>query len=562
MKPWYKFYDKHEISRSPEFKDITLIQMFTERVKRHPSRPMIAFEGKLFSYQTIYNESRKFASWLISQGIAPGDKIAVALPNIPQTIIALYGIWMAGATYVGLNPLYTKRELEFQIENSDAKIVVMLDLFANKLVNVDIPIIVTSIITYFPLWKRFLAYLFARKSYKKSLAVKYIDWNTTLTGDMLSEPLFRDNIDQIASMLFTGGTTGIQKAVMRSHRTISHTLQSQNIWYADALAKISPDKNVCFTTFVPPIFHIYGLEHGHLYMMFNGVCNVLMPLPSAKTIIKISEKYNIVVLHAVPAILERIVKIQTQRKHKCRINNKILVFSAAGKLSESLLEDFKKAFGVYIIDAYGMTEAAPIAQGFWNLDTRPTKPNATGIPSPGLDIKIVDLEDREKELPLGEYGEICVKGVQVMEGYYNMNNDHENPLKDGWLLTGDCGYMDEDGWLYIAGRKKEMVSVNGFKVYAQEIEDLLNAHPKVKEGCMIGKELPFGSCGAWTGEIKNNEIVKVVVVKKDESLTEQELIAYFKEVVAPYKVPKEVQFIDKLPRDVMGKVRKKDLKQL
>lgn len=234
---------------------------------------------------------------------------------------------------------------------------------------------------------------------------------------------------------------------------------------------------------------------------------------------------------------------------------------AAGKISDSLYKESYEVLGVYPTDAYGMTEACTLAAGFWvDKNIKPVKDKATGIPLPGVDMRIVDIEDSAKILPYGSYGEIQVRGVNVMSGYYNMPG--ETGLvksEDGWLLTGDCGLIDEDGWLFILGRKKEMVSVKGFKVYAREIEDLLDKHPKVKEGCMVGAALSFGDRGKWDRDPENDEVVKVVIVKDDESLTEGEVKQYFKENVSPYKVPREVVFVDNLPRDFMGKVQKKFL---
>ena len=565
LKPWEHLYDMYGIGKDYTYVPHTCLDIFINYAKKNPDRECLIFDGTTFSAREVYVRAAKVANWLISTGINQGDNVGIILPNIPQMVMSILGTWMCGATAVLLNPLYTKRELEFQLESTKVKAIIVLENFYNKISSINVPTLSTGFYDEVSSLKSRITRILMHKHTTGTYEWKDI---------MKTLPLYVNQCkpEQIASIIFTGGTNGIPKGAMRSHLTITRTLAIQLQWYSNTI-ELKGDGIVEHRELtIAPFFHIYGLEHGFLYTLSEGLSCVLNPIPNVCDTADLIQQYNVGLIQLVPEMFQRMV----DKKLCSKLSSVRFAVSAAGKVSQKLREEFLSLTGLDIVDCYGMTECAPISQGCYKRGLPSCKPGSSGIPTLGLDVSIRSIESPAVELPPNEYGEIAVRGAQLMEGYYHTDNA-KGAYYDGWFLTGDCGFIDEEGWLYIAGRKKEMVSVNGFKVYAYEIESVLNMHPKVKEGVMVGKELPFGTCLdsvltlsgmqnktvglPWEpGEVKNNEIVKVVVVKKDPSLTKEELIEYFRKNVAPYKVPKEVSFVDSLPRDALGKVKKNELR--
>ncbi|UCH21440.1 MAG: long-chain fatty acid--CoA ligase [Deltaproteobacteria bacterium] len=544
---WYKSYVSN-VKKTLDYEKVTISQALTRTAHRFPENVALNYMGKKISYRELEGLVNRFARALLDLGIHPGDKVAVCLPNIPQVIISNLAIFRIGAVTVQVNPLYTERELAYQLNDSEAKLVITLTLLIPRMQKVKPntqleKIIGCHINTYLPFPKKQLFPFIKKDMYRKVEPSEDILVFNDLIDIFASEPI--DDMsrwDELAALLYTGGTTGISKGVMLSHANLSCNVQQFIAWFPDL--KLGEEKLV--GNF--PVFHIAGFTAIQNLIIWQGWENIMVPRPEPEINIEIIKKYKPTFLPSVPTIFVGLLAHPEFRKLDLSCLKGF--FSGAAPLASETIRDLKELSGRTLCEVYGLTESAPIATVTpWGGTI---KPGTVGIPVPDTDIKIMDVENPDKELEIGEIGEIAIKGPQIMMGYYKKPEETAEVLIDGWLYTGDIGKFDLDGYLTIVDRKKDMIIASGYNIYPVEIDDVLFDHPKILEACAIG--VP--------DEYRGETVKAFIVVKEGETLTEEEVIGYCRQKLAAYKVPKIVEFMDELPKSAVGKILRRELREM
>ena len=545
---WHKSYAP-SIPKSLDYERTTISEALTRSAKNFPNHTALNYMGKKITYAELDRLVNSFARALQDLDIQKGDKVGVCLPNIPQVIVANLSIFRIGAVTVQNNPLYTERELAYQLNDSDAKMVITLTPLITKMKNIKSETKIEKIIgchvnTYLPFPKKQLFPFVKKDMYCKVVPNKEIKVFKDLIGRYSSAPV-KDcsEWDELGALLYTGGTTGVSKGVMLSHANLSCNVQQTVAWFSD----LKPGEEKTVGNF--PVFHIAGFTVTQNVPIWQAWEDILVPRPEPKINIEILKKYRPSILPGVPTIYISLLADSDFRK----LNLSFIkgFFSGAAPLAADTIRDLKDCTGAMMCEAYGLTETAPfVTVNPWG---RTIKPGTVGLPMPDTDIKIVDVNDMEKkELPIGEVGEIVIKGPQIMMGYYKNPEETAKVLKDGWFYSGDMGCFDEDGYLKIVDRKKDMIIAGGYNIYPVELDGVLFDHPKILEACTIGVH----------DDYRGETVKAFVVVKKGETLTEEDVITYCRQNLAPYKVPKIIEFIDELPKSAVGKVLRRKLKEM
>ncbi|HZP88231.1 MAG TPA: AMP-binding protein [Burkholderiales bacterium] len=516
---------------------------------RYAERPAFTNMGTTLSYRQLDRMSRAFGAYL--QGtlaLSKGDRVAIMLPNLLQYPVALFGALRVGMAVVNVNPLYTPRELEHQLCDSGAKVIVVLENFANTLQQVIDRTPVKHVLT-----TRIGDLLSFPMGAITNLVVKYVkgmvpDWHIPGAVD-LRHALSADNLapvevspDDVAFLQYTGGTTGVPKGAMLTHRNMVANLQQTVAWFGSTLK----EGNETVITALP-LYHVFALTANLLTFLKIGAHNVLITNPrDIPGFIKELKKVDFTAITGVNTLFNALLNAPEIREVKART----LKFAVGGGMAvqRAVAERWKEVFGVPLIEGYGLTETAPIVCAN-PLDAREFS-GSIGLPLPSTQVSIRD--DSGAEVPLGEVGEICVRGPQVMKGYWNKPEETAKVFTaDGWLRTGDMGFMDKRGFVKLVDRKKDLILVSGFNVYPNEVEDVVMAHPGVLEVAAIG-----------VPDEKSGEAVEIVVVKKDRSVTEADLIRHCKTHLTGYKVPKRVVFrTEPLPKTNVGKILRRVIKE-
>ena len=544
-KIWYKSYAPG-VPREIDFEKVTISQALTRTVKRFPDNVALNYMGKRITFEELEGLVNQFARALSNLGVEKGDKVAMILPNIPQLIIANLATWRIGAVAVLNNPLYTERELAYQLDDSDSTVVITLSLLVGRVQSV-IPetkvkkVISCQINDYLPFPKKQLFPLVKKDMYKKIEPNEDLIVFKDLIGKYPSEPLEdASEWDALSTIIYTGGTTGASKGVMLSNRNISCNVQQFRVWFPD----MNDGEESVVGTF--PIFHSAGFTACQNFLLCNGWEHVMIPRPEPGAIIELLKKYKPGFLPGVPTIFVGLLATPEFREMDLSFIKGF--FSGAAPLAANTIRDLQDLTGATILEVYGMTETTPIiCITPWGGTI---KPGTVGVPAPDTDIKVVDLETGKRELPTGEEGEIIIKGPQVMMGYNKKPEETARTIRDGWVFTEDIGRFDADGYLTIVDRKKDMVIAGGYNIYPIEIDNILFDHPKILEACAVG--IP--------DEYRGETIKAFIVVKEGETLTAEEVTAYCKEHLAAYKVPKQIEFMDELPKTAVGKILRRDLR--
>ena len=544
---WHKSYGPG-VPKSLDYERTTISEALTRSAKNFPNHIALNYMGKKITYAELDRLVNSFARSLQDIGIQEGDKVGVCLPNIPQVIIANLAIFRIGAVTVQNNPLYTERELAYQLNDSDARIVITLALLIPRMEKIKPETKIEKIVgchvhTYLPFPKKQLFPFIKKDMYKKIVPTKDIKVFNDLIGHYSSAPV-KDcsKWDEPGALLYTGGTTGFSKGVMLSHSNLSCNVQQLDAWFSD----LRPGEDKLVGNL--PVFHSAGFTGIQNFIIWQALENILVPRPEPNIHIEILKKYRPTILPGVPTIY--IGLLANPDFGKLDLSFIKGFFSGAAPLASDTIRDLKDCTGAMMCEAYGLTETAPfVTVNPWGGTV---KPGTVGVPLPDTDIRIVDVNDIEKELPLGEVGEIVIKGPQIMMGYYKNPEETAKVIKDGWVYSGDIGCFDEDGYLKIVDRKKDMIIAGGYNIYPVELDDVLFDHPKILEACTLGVH------DGYRGET----VKAFVVVKKGETLTEGEIITYCRENLAPYKVPKLIEFIDELPKSAVGKVLRRKLKEM
>lgn len=548
LKPWLSSYPEGTPVKIDSSKYPTILKYFNEVLEKYSDRDVFASMGVKLSFKELDKMSTQLAAYLHSRGLEPGDRIAIMMPNILQYPVALFSALKAGLIVVNTNPLYTPREMEHQFNDSGVKAIIIVENFASNLEKIlsstTIKTIITTSIGEMLGMKGKMVDFAVRKvkrmvpKYSLPNTVKFLD--AVKYGKKFEIAPFDNGPDTVIVHQYTGGTTGVSKGAMLTNKNlVSNMLQIRCIM--DPFLK-DVDSPVIMAPL--PLYHIFAFTLNCLATMDAGALSVLIVNPKElKTVVKEFDRYTIHGMTGVNTLYNALLNNADFRK----ANWKEMKFVAAGgtALQKTVAEEWNNMTGQWISEGYGMTEASPVVT---SNPMGANKVGTTGVPVPSTDLRIV-AEDGTV-LPQGEIGEIQIKGPQIMKGYYNQPEATANTIKDGWLLSGDIGRLDEQGYLQIVDRKKDMILVSGFNVYPNEVEDVICLNEKVLECAAIG--VPHE---------KSGECVKVFVVKKDKSLNKHEVIAHCKQNLTGYKIPKHVEFRDELPKSNVGKILRRKLKE-
>ena len=547
---WQKHYQKgvpHEIDAS-KFNSIP--EILEDSFSRFATKPAFHCMGKTLTYAEIDLQSRKFASYLQNElGLKKGDRVALMMPNILQYPIALFGTLRAGMVAVNVNPLYTGRELEHQLNDSGSKAIVIFENSASVLEDVisNTPVehVLTTQIGDMLGFPKSMIVNFVIKNVKKMIP----SWNIQGTKDFLDcvksgeeTKFIRPDIksDETAFLQYTGGTTGVSKGADLLHSNIIANLLQAKAW----ISPITVEGSEIIITPLP-LYHIFSLTANCFTFSTVGALNVLITNPrDMPGFIKELKKWKFTAFTGVNTLFNGL--LNSPEFSEVDFSSLKLTLGGGMAVQKSVAEKWKKVTGTPLIEAYGLTETSPAA----SINPMDLKAYNGAIGIPISSTEIVIKNDDEETLGIGEIGEICIKGPQVMKGYWNRPEETAKVFsKDGFFKSGDIGVMDDQGFFKIVDRKKDMILVSGFNVYPNEIEDVVSSHEKVFECAAVGAP-----------NEKSGEMVKLFVVKKDDSLTADELKAFCKENLTGYKVPRVFEFRDDLPKSNVGKILRKDLR--
>ncbi|MGA1868585.1 MAG: long-chain-fatty-acid--CoA ligase [bacterium] len=547
-KPWLSHYDK-EIPKTIKYQEKCLPDILEATARIFPDKMALFFEG----YKTTYRELKimvdHLASSLINFGIQKGDAVAVLLPNLIPCVVSYYAILKIGAIAVMNNPLSSIPELEYQFNDSGSKCLITLDLLANQMIDLRPhtnikQIVYTSIGDYLPFPKNLLFPLVAKR---KNLAAKVkSSHNVYRWKDILSSPIenpqhmplsFHDR----AMYQYTGGTTGISKGAIITHGNMSTQVQQIAAWFDQF------EKGAELLLGALPFFHVFGLTTAMNFPIYMGWGNILIPKPRPEILLKAIHKYKPSFAPLVPTMYIGMINHPDIDKFDMTSIN--ACFSGSAPLPIEVIKEFEKKTGAIILEGFGLTEASPVTH--INPIYGQRKIGSIGLPLPDTECRIVNIKNGTTDVPVGETGELLIRGPQIMSGYLNKSDETEAALKEGWLHTGDVATMDEEGYFYIVDRIKDMIISSGYNVYPRDIEEVLYKNPKVEEVAAIGTPHPY-----------RGEAIKVyIVLKKGVTATEKELFEYCKLNLAKYKLPTEVEFRKELPKSKIGKILKKKLRE-
>lgn len=534
-KPWFKLYDKG-VPYSVIYPPLSIKQMFNSCAEATPERDYLVINDITMPYGLVNMMARKAANALSALGVKKGDRVALMSPNVPQYVIAFQACAKIGAIVVQVNPLAAAPEVAHYIKDSGAETIIVLAAFAQGPIDIlrtkDTPL--RTVITF----------QIPSVTIEVDSGPGVHDFNEVVGAAEDSEPDVDVHPTDILMLQYTGGTTGLSKGCVLTNDNLVSIAYQENYWMAPLIEKEEPLRSLAAV----PIYHIYGFNMNVNANHVSGGTIILVPQPSVDNVLAAINKHEPNVFPAVPAMI--IGLNQHPDIGTSKIRSVKAVVSGSAPLPLEAMRTFEELSGAVITEGYGMSETSNIVTA--NPLRTLRKPGSVGIPFPDNDVRIVDLETATTEMPLGEPGEIVAKGPTIMREYWNNPAETEKTFKDGWLLTGDIGYMDSDGHIFIVDRKKDMVLSSGFNVYPREIDELMHTHPKVLQACSFGIPDP-----------KRGESLKLaLVLKPGESMTEAEARDFCKENLSGYKVPREVVFLDTLPVTSVGKPDRKTLRQM
>ena len=533
---------KEKETKTCDLPSAPLLSFLNKAAEKYRDNTALIFYGNKMSYGKLKESSDRFAFALQKLGIEKGDRIALFLPNCPQFVIAFYASLKIGAIISPLNPLYSSEELKDILVNSGAKTIISLDIFYNRIKKVketlDLKnIILTDIAEYLPFPLSFLAKVKEASDHFKLFFEKEIHYFKKMLEESSGEfKTLEIKEEDYAVLMYTSGTTGTPKGVPLTHRNISANLEQLGI-FIDKVVK--EGKDIVFGGL--PFFHIYGLTYVLNFSIRKSLCIVLMPKFHTKTVCEVIQKYAISIFPGVPAMYSAIFNFCQQSKQKYDFSSIGFWGSGASPCPPALIKDIKTLNNAIFIEAYGLTETSPVLH--MNPPLGEQKPGSIGLALPNTECKIIDPLTKE-ELSKGEMGELVVRGPQVFSGYwYNQSATKEVLDKDGWFHTKDIAFQDNDGYFYIHGRSDDMINVRGEKVWPREIEEALEKYPGVIKAAVVG-----------VGDAYYGQAPKAFVTVKNPDTTSSQLINFCKEKLAVYKVPKEIEIVDEIPKSHLGKV--------
>lgn len=545
--PWLKSYPEN-IKWDQHFPAAPLFTLLDETVQKYPERRAIEFLGKTYSYLELDNLVNRAAKGLQNLGVKKGTHVGLFLPNAPCYVIFYYAILKAGGTIVNFSPLYVDREISAQIEDSETDIMVTLDLealfpkVASMLLKTRLKhVIVCPLKEQLPFPKNIL---FPILKPKEVATVTYNDrviaFKDIINNDGCPEPVQINPETDIALIQYTGGTTGIPKGAMLTHKNVYVNVHQADAWYDRDRNKI--EKILAAL----PLFHVFAMT-AIMNLAIKCGAEIIMMFPrfNPEDAMKMIEKHKITFFPAVPTIYSLISNHSLVQKYD--LSSIIACLSGGAPLPLEVKREFEAVTGCIVVEAYGLSETSPAA--ICNPLHGVNKEGSIGLPFPGTTIKIMSLENPVEEVALGEKGEICIYGPQVMQGYWNRPVETSSCLVDGVFHTGDVGYMDKEGYTFLVDRIKDLIICSGYNVYPRVIEEAIYLHPAVEETTVIG-----------VPDVKRGESPKAFIkLKKAQSLTEQEMFDFLKDKLSPIEMPKHIEFRDQLPKTIIGKLSKKEL---
>jgi long-chain acyl-CoA synthetase len=531
-KPWLEVYERGNVEPESRIFEGSLYELFRQAAEEHRGRNALSFYGTTFEFGRLQALVEKMAASLAASGVSKGDRVALMLPNCPQYVISFFATVRLGAIVTQINPMYVEREIEHILNDSGAE----------------------TIVAYAAVYERVKTVL-PDSNLKTVIVVDFGDepegldpghhtFGNFLSADADPAPDVEiDPAEDVAALQYTGGTTGVSKGAMLTHRNLVANVQQA----IDVFVR-NPDQFTgrrCVGAL--PFFHIYGLTCVMLFGIRLGTEQILLPRFEVAEALAVFENARPTMFSGVPTMyMALLASGEDLRKHHL---HDVMIFNSGGSaLPVNLKRSFEERVGKPLFEGYGLSEASPVTHNNPPF-LGEGREGSIGIPIPSTDARIVDVETGETEMPVGESGELIIKGPQVMKGYLNMPEETARTLKDGWLHTGDVAKMDEDGYFFIVDRKKDMIVASGYNVYPREVEEVLFEHPDVAEAVAIGVPDDY-----------RGETVKAFVVKRSgATTTEEEILVFCKERLAPYKAPKAVEFRDDLPKSAVGKLLRRVL---
>jgi len=553
--PWLKNYDQGVRATLKPYPETTLADIVHETAVERPNHPALWFKGNTMVYSQLDRLSDAFAAALVAQGLKKGDRVAVLMANTPQYVLAELGIWKAGGIVASINPLYTGGELQHLLLECEAETAIVMSLFYDKVKEVQAKtklkkVIVTNIKEYLPSVKMLLFTLVKEKKDGHRVTLQAGDlWFQDLMSQHrgAARPDVAIDPNDPALILFTGGTTGHAKAALGSHMALVKSGLQIREWFKNSLH----DWEDAFLASLP-LFHVFAAAGVQAAALMGHNAMALVPNPRDLTdVLDTIEKAKTSFVPGVPTFYVGLLDHPRVKSGKADLSPIKLCISGAAALLRDTKERFEAQANCRIVEGYALTESM-MAIVCTPVDGK-YKVGSVGMPVSDVAVRIVDSEIGERDLPFGpeNVGEILIKAEQLMLGYYNRDDDTAVMLKDGWLYTGDLGYMDEDGYLFIVDRKKDVIKPSGFQVWPREVEEVIAANPKVKEVGVAG-----------VPDERTSEAVKAwIVLEEGQSATADEIKTWCREHLAAYKVPKYIEFRTVLPKSAVGKVLRRELAQ-
>ncbi|HOM08038.1 MAG TPA: long-chain fatty acid--CoA ligase [Syntrophales bacterium] len=545
-KPWLRSYEEGV----PEFiayREICLPEILDETAARFGPNDCLIFQGTRVSFAAFKDMVDRFAACLTDFGIKKGDAVAILLPNIIPCVAAYYAILKIGAIAVMNNPLYSDPELEHQFNDSGSKVLVTLDVLAKRMIDLRPKtgirqIVTTCIGDYLPPLKRVLGRWLKKYPFADVPGARDVySWLDCLKRYPPLAGGVKSSFDDVAMYQYTGGTTGVSKGVMLTHGNLSKQVQQLEAWFP----KLGKGGEIMLGAL--PYFHVFGLSVSMNFSIYMGWAQILIPRPQPEPLLEAIRNFRPTFAPLVPTMYIGMLNHPDLKKTDMSCIKG--AFSGSAPLPVEVIHNFEKATGGVIVEGFGMTETTPVTH-VNPFAGGARKVGSIGVPISDTLCRIVDLETGTRDMPVGEAGELIIKGPQVMKGYKDRPEETASALRDGWMYTGDIATMDEDGYFYIVDRKKDMIISGGYNVYPRDIDEVYYQHPKIQEACAIGIPDP-----------RRGESVKLfVVLKEGETATQEELIEYGRTKLAAYKLPVEVEFRKELPKTNVGKVLRKQLR--
>ncbi|WP_273131337.1 long-chain-fatty-acid--CoA ligase [Bacillus weihaiensis] len=527
-KKWYANYP-NDLANEIDIPFISVPEMLQQTVQSFKDHDAISFYGRTFTYEQLAEMVFAFTSSLQSVGVQKGDRVAIMLPNCPQYVVTYYGALSVGAIVTQINPMLVERELEHILNDSGSETIVVLDALYPRIKAIQLKTSLKHIITV---------------SLQPSESPQTEDYTferflAKNTGTVI--PIQINPEHDIALLQYTGGTTGRSKGAMLTHRNIvANAVQSREIFKGE----ITSGQEKCLT--VIPLFHVFGMSSCMNLSILSGNSMIMLPRFELEEVLQTIKTEQPTIFPGVPTMYVAITNHPNAEDYS--IDSIRICNSGSAPMPVELLNEFERKTGAKILEGYGLSEASPVTH--CNPPFAERKPGTVGLGLPNTAYKIVDVATGTTEVPTGELGELLVSGPQVMKGYWNMPEETAVTLRDGWLFTGDIAKVDQDGYLSIVDRKKDLIIASGYNIYPRDIEEVLYEHPSVQEAVVIG--VP--------DEYRGETVKAYVVVKSGKSVTSEELLDYCRKHLAAFKVPTLLEFKEELPKTNVGKILRRALR--